>query len=111
MTDIPDTPYGPLLPQHMELLEKSAITPKVAKARGYRSVIDRAELERLGFIAAQRLVPGLLIPVRNVIGEIATFQLRPDIPRIRDGKPAKYETLAGSRMVLDVPRMARPWIG
>jgi len=108
---IPDTLYGPLLPQHAELVEQSAISPKVAKARGYRSVTSRAELERLGFGAAQRLVPALLIPIWNVAGKVATYQLRPDIPRIRDGKPAKYETVAGSRMVLDVPPMAREWLG
>lgn len=104
---IPETPYGPLLPQHVELIEKSAITPNVAKARRYRSVTSRAELDRLGFPAAQQLVPALLIPIWNVASKIATYQIRPDQPRIREGKPAKYETLAGSRMVLDVPPMAR----
>jgi len=108
---IPQTEYGPLLPQHVELIKKSGISPKVAKARGYRSITNRAELERLGFSAAQRIVPALLIPIWNVAGEIATYQLRPDVPRIRDGKPVKYETLAGSRMVLDVPPMARKWLG
>src|SRR5712692_838849 len=104
---IPETPYGLLLPQHVELIEKSAITPKVAKARGYRSVTNRAELERLGFSSAQRLVPALLIPIWNIAGKLATYQIRPDRPRLREGKPAKYETQAGSRMVLDVPPMAR----
>jgi len=108
---IPETPFGPLLSQHVDLIEKSAIAPKIAKARGYRSVINRAELERLGFSAAQRLAPGLLIPIWSVAGQIATYQLRPDSPRIRDGKPVKYETLAGTRMVLDVPPMARRWLG
>jgi hypothetical protein len=108
---VPQTTYGPLLPQHLELIEQSAISPKVAQARGYRSVTTRAELERLGFSSAQRLVPALLIPIWNVLGETATYQLRPDTPRIRDGKPAKYETLAGSRMVVDVPPMARQWLG
>jgi len=107
---VPDTRYGQLLPQHVELLEKSAITPKVAKARGYRSVNSKAELDRLGFSSAQQLVPGLLIPIHNVAGEIANYQLRPDEPRIRDGKPVKYETPAGSRMVLDIPPLARKWL-
>jgi Domain of unknown function (DUF3854) len=108
---IPETPFGPLLSQHVDLIEKSAIAPKIAKARGYRSVISRADLERLGFSPAQRLVPALLIPVWSVAGQIATYQLRPDVPRIRDGKPVKYETLAGTRMVLDIPPTARRWLG
>ncbi len=108
---IPATPYGPLLPRHLDLLTASAISPTVAKTRGYRSVTNRAELERLGFAATQRLVPGLLIPIWGVDGKIASYQLRPDEPRIRDGKAVKYETLAGSRMVLDVPPMARRWLG
>src|SRR5882724_10858076 len=108
---IQDTPFGPLLPQHLERLKNSAISPAVAKARGYHSVTTGAKLERLGFPAAQRRVPALLIPTRNIMGEIATYQIRPDEPRIRDGEPVKYETLAGSRMVLDVPLMARQWLG
>lgn len=111
VTVIPETPYGPLLPEHVELLTQSAITPDVAKARGYRSVTTRAELERLGFTPVQRRTPGLLVPIWNVEGKIATYQLRPDIPRIRDGKPVKYETRAGSRMAIDVPPGARPWLG
>src|SRR6266581_4586956 len=89
---VQETPYGRLLPQHVELLIRSAISPEIATARGYRSATNRVELERLGFSAAQRNVPGLLIPVWNVAGEIATYQLRPDEPRVRDGKRVKYET-------------------
>jgi len=44
----------------------------------------------------------LLIPVWNVNGEVVLYQSSPDFPRIRDGKPVKYETLAGGKMVLDV---------
>ena len=108
---VPETQYGPLLPQHLALLKASAISPRVAKARKYRSVTNQAELERLGFAPAQQLVPALLIPVWSVAGEIATHQIRPDSPRIREGKPVKYETPAGSRMLLDVPPMARQWLG
>jgi hypothetical protein len=99
------------LPQHVELIEKSAILPKVAKARGYRSVTNPSELQDLGFSKAQQLVPGLLVPIRSVMGKIATHQLRPDEPRLRDGKPVKYETMAGTKMVLDVPPLARAWLG
>src|SRR5947208_8017492 len=84
--------YGPdLLPHHERLLRHSAIAPEVARARGYRSVTTKAELEALGFGRAQRRVPALLIPVFSVTGEIATYQIRPDEPRIAD-KAVKYET-------------------
>jgi hypothetical protein len=89
------------------MLKDSAISPKVARQRGYRSVTKKSELKRLGFSEAQRLVPGLLIPIRSVDGKVVTYQLRPDKPRSRDGKAVKYETRSGTRMLLDVPRRAR----
>ena len=91
-----------LLPLHAALLAGSGISDAVAVARGYRSVTTKAELMRLGFSAPQRRAPALLIPVLGVSGEIATYQVRPDEPRISGGKPVKYEIPAGSRMVLDV---------
>ena len=100
-----------LLPQHQELIRASAILDEVADARGYRSMTTKAEVDRLGFGRAQQNVPGLLIPVHSVTGAIVTYQLRPDSPRIRDGKPVKYETPSGSRMALDVPQSARKRLG
>ena len=97
-----------LLSHHAELVSASAISDEVARARCYRTVSIKAELKKLGFGEAQRRTPALLIPVWSVIGEIATYQIRPDEPRIKDGKPLKYETLAGARMRLDVPPAARP---
>lgn len=86
----------------------SAITPQVANARGYRSVTKKAELGRFGFSDYQRRTPTLLLPVWNVYGEIATYQIRPDDPRIgRDGEAVKYESPGGARMVLDVPPAIR----
>jgi len=97
-----------LLPQHAELIQESGIAPEVAAARGYRSATKKADLLALGFGASQCRVPALVIPVRGVTGEIATYQIRPDEPRIRkDGKPLKYETPLGTRMVLDVPPGAK----
>ncbi len=107
---MPDAPR--LLPQHLELIRGSAISEAVAEARGYRSVSNRAELERHGFTKPQRIVPCLLVPVWSVHGEIATYQIRPDTPRIgKKGKPIKYETPKDSRMVLDVPPPVRRWLG
>ena len=96
-----------LLPQHAALLTASAIRDEVAFARGYRSVDQKARLIELGFSSTQARVPALLIPIWNVNGEIALYQTRADEPRIVDGKPVKYETPSGSRMVLDVPPICR----
>jgi hypothetical protein len=102
-----------LLPQHERLVVASAITPEVAAARGYRSATSKAELKRLGFSDFQCRVPALLVPVFSVFGEVATYQIRPDDPRIdkKKGKALKYETVAGARMVIDVPPTARAKIG
>ena len=88
-----------LAPQHTALLRASAITRKVAAARGYRTVTTRAEVRRLGFADAQARMPALLIPVWTVCGDVGLYQLRPDTPRIRDGKALKYETPRGSQSV------------
>ena len=97
--------YGPgLLPQHEALLAVSAITPAVAAARGYRSITVKAEVRRYGFSEAQCQVPALLIPIWGVTGNITTYQLRPDQPRVVNGKALKYETPRGARVALDVPR-------
>ena len=57
-------------------------------------------------------VPGLLIPIYSPTGEIVNYQFRPDQPRIgKDGKAIKYETPAGTRMVLDVHPFAREMLG
>lgn len=104
-------PDGNLLPGHTEIIGKSAILPDVAKARGYRSVTTKSELKRLGFSDSQSRVPALLLPVWGVSGEIVSYQIRPDEPRLRDGKPLKYETPSGSRMCLDVPPTVRQNLG
>ena len=57
-------------------------------------------------------MPALLIPVWNAWDQIKTYQIRPDMPRAgRDGRIVKYETAAGTRMVVDVPPRARPLLG
>ncbi len=103
---------GDLLPHHRRmLLEGSAIAPEVVEARGYRTVRKKAELERLGFGRNQRHVPGLLIPIHGPAGDVVLHQYRPDEPRINKGKPVKYETPTGSKMVLDVPPFCSSLLG
>ena len=89
------------------LLQGSGISPEVARVRGYRSVETKADLKRLGFADSQCNPPGLLVPIYSPAGEIVNYQFRPDQPRIKDGRPIKYETPRGSRMTLDAHPFAR----
>jgi hypothetical protein len=101
-----------LLPQHAALLQASKIAPGVQAARGYRSIVTKAVVVRLGFSDRQANVPALLIPQWNVAGEVAGYQLRPDQPRVgQGGRPIKYETPKRARLVIDVPPPARKQIG
>ena len=93
------------------LLEESAIAEEVVAVRGYRTVEAKAELGRLGFGHAQCSPPGLLLPIHGPAGGITSYQFRPDEPRMKKGRLVKYETPAGSRMVLDVHPAARGKIG
>lgn len=100
----------PLLPQHVEVLSVRGISPAVARERGYRSAHSIREIKTLGFAEAQARPPGLIIPLHNVAGELAGYQYRPDAPRMRDGKPIKYESPPKSAPVLDCPPRARRWV-
>jgi hypothetical protein len=102
------TVYGlAIFDHHAELLAGSAISPDVARERGYASVDTKARLEQLGFSKTQRNVPGLLIPVHGVDGEIVGHEYRPDLPRVTEaGKVRKYEKPFGAVNRLDVhPRV------
>src|SRR5689334_16540438 len=100
------TGYGlHLFPQHAALLKKSAISPEVARARGYVSVDTGTRLESAGFAKSQRRsVPGLLIPLHGADGcGVRNHQYRPDNPRLdaKTGKPRKYETPFRSMLCVD----------
>jgi DNA-binding transcriptional ArsR family regulator len=86
------------------LFEESGIEPEVAAERGYRTTRSRSEL--VEFKTYQRRA-GLVVPIYSPDGITRSAQLRPDTPRKdRKGKPLKYETPGGSRVILDVhPRM------
>lgn len=94
-----------LLESHLsQLRDGSGISLEVILERGYRSILGKAELERLGFSGAQRRTPGILIPLWGVDGKQVGYQYRPDSPRINQkGKPVKYENPIGSRIRLDCP--------
>ena len=97
---------------HLEmLLEESGIRAEVAEGRSYKTVRTKAELTQNGFGRNQQSVPGLLIPIHGPAGEITLYQYRPDEPRVKDGKPIKYETPSGSKMTLDVHPCMRNKLG
>jgi hypothetical protein len=105
------TGYGAaIFGQHAALLEASAIDPEVARERGYVSVDTKAELSRRGFRRSQQHAPGLLIPIFGTDGERRLYQYRPDEPREINGKRVRYETPAGTRLCLDVPKRTRPFL-
>lgn len=99
-------PPGDLSRPHQEMLKNSAINDTVTRQRGYRTLFiskeSRALLKSLGFSSAQIRLPVLLIPIYSPTGSIVSCQIRPDDPRIREGKPVKYETPFHSKNVLDV---------
>ena len=52
-----------------------------------------------------------MFPLRHANGSVAGWQYRPDNPRLRRGKPAKYEMPMGQSNVLDVPPGVGGWLG
>lgn len=103
------SPSNFLSEQHRRSLEiDSAIAGDVIERRGYRTITNMVELIRLGFADYQARVPGLLIPIWGPAGtEPVSYQYRPDNPRMKDGKPIKYESLPKTPTRLDVPPGAR----
>lgn len=100
-----------IAPNHQLLIDGSSISPEVAAERGYATATTKADLRAIGFGPSQQLAPALVIPVFGADGELATYQIRPDRPRLnRDGKVVKYETKARTGIVLDVPPRARQWL-
>lgn len=92
-----------------ELHTGSAISEIRIRQRAYHSVA--ADQLPDAFADYQRR-PGLLIPLRSVRGEIESWQLKPDQPRIgKNGKPIKYETAANARQIIDCPPGALPHLG
>ena len=109
-----------LSPKHKSILKDSAISDDVIDARGYRTVINSAELRELGFSHNQCRVPGLLLPLWTTDGSIGTHVYRPDNPRVVENKEKKnadgthpqgvikYEMPKRSGVRLDCPPICRP---
>src|SRR5262245_61080801 len=101
--DPDELPTRPALSsEHEALLTASGIAPEIWQERGYETVYEPSVLKELGFSKSQsQLVPALLVPLLNPYGE-ASWQSRPDHPRLKGGKPRKYESRWGHPLVLDV---------
>jgi len=102
-----------LLVTHFQhLSEGSGISIDVIRERGYRSILGKSELEKLGFSPSQQHTPGILVPLWSVDGKEAGFQFRPDHPRTASrGRPVKYESPKGSSNRLDCPPRSQKMMG
>lgn len=92
----------------IELEMDSAISPEIIAERHYATITNPRALPHL-FTGAQRQRSGLLIPIRDATGEVATYQLKPDrAPEDACGRRVKYVTAAGGRSCVDVPARVLP---
>ena len=122
MTTVVNDPANgvPLASHHYAMLhDESGIADAVIAARGYRTITDAAELERLGFAPAQRRAPGLLLPLWTTDGKNGTYIYRPDNPRVRENRrkklpdgtcsqtAVKYEQPQGEPVRVDCPPACR----
>ncbi len=99
----------PLSPEHKQHLLDAGISLDVINDRGYHSATSRKLLNEHGFSDSQsRCFPALVLPVYDVYGKVAFYQIRPDDPREVDGKAVKYETPLGQRSHIDVPKRSLP---
>ncbi|MEX2225373.1 MAG: DUF3854 domain-containing protein [Dehalococcoidia bacterium] len=101
-----------LSPEHRRMLtQDSGLSDDIIAGRGYETITTKSRLHQLGFGHMQTNVPALLIPVFDCRGEVVLYQSRPDVPRIKDGKVIKYETMKGATMALDVHPSVRHLLG
>jgi hypothetical protein len=90
-----------------ELEDGSAIDPAIIAEREYQTITNPRMLPG-EFTGKQREHHGLLMPIRDVTGAVATYQLKPDNPyEDASGRVVKYITAAG-RSCIDVPERVRP---
>ncbi len=101
-----DVPLLDLLDRHHLDRLLGFTTPEIVRERGYWTARDneahRRRLRSLGFSDKQiRGFPILVIPTW-FDSAIVTYELRPDTPRLRDGKPCKYDSVPKSAKRLNV---------
>ena len=98
---------------HLDMLAGSGITPEHAALRGYETITseNKSRLAEVNIVTTGRKIPGLLVPQLRVDGSTWGYQYRPDEPRLRDGKPIRYESPWQQRNGLDVPPGIGPQLG
>ncbi|AGG05904.1 DUF3854 domain-containing protein [Dehalococcoides mccartyi] len=114
---MPEPVFSEVIPEILtghftHLNEGSGISIEVMKERGYRSILNKGDLEKHGFLSSQRRAPGILIPLWGVDGGQVGCQYRADNPRSDSRqRPVKYESPVGSSNHLDCPPRCRPMLG
>ena len=111
-------------PEHLTMLQNSAINEDVIRSRGYRTIANVQDLKELGFSPSQFRVPGLLLPLHTTDGKIGLYVYRPDNPRVFEDKKKgrnpdgtypnkviKYEIPKGAGIRLDCPPICRLQLG
>jgi hypothetical protein len=89
---------------HLRLLQESAVSAEVRRARGYQTITTRSALKGYGFGLIQCRPPALLIPIFDPRGRLVSYQIRPDQPRIDCHAGAlNYEICPGRQSAIDVP--------
>src|SRR6185369_12659188 len=79
----PNSEFPYLSREHLAMLRKdSGISDAVIAARGYRTITESSELQKLSFARSQCLVPTLLLPVHTTDGGNSLYTHRPDLPRV-----------------------------
>jgi hypothetical protein len=94
--------------KHRHMLEvDSAISPEIVEDTGYYTVTNPRSLPAI-FAGHQRELHGLVIPNSNVFGEVVSYQIRPQNPRVDDkGRTIKYESAMAGMQCIDVPPRSR----
>lgn len=93
---------------HIAHLKASNISDEVIKERSYMTITRKNQLKDCGFNKSQSRVPGILMPLWSVNGDVYSYQYKPDSPRTNsEWKPIKYENVPEVPVRIDVPPRCR----
>ena len=89
-------PGRPLHANHLADLRASGLSDETIQAAGLYSETDLARLTRiLGWNVPRKLSPSLVFPYFGIDGANGYCRVKPDDPRVCQGKPIKYESPKG----------------
>ncbi len=98
----------PLTGPHLQHLLSRGLTEDTIRAAGLYSASASQVSSLLGF---NPKTGGIVIPYSQPFsGEVVLSRVRPDVPPILDGKPAKYLSPRGAGNHLYFPPGAREWV-